>query len=133
MVIAGEAMMGRTATDYSATGYYDAGQLAQTFRDNFKAGRTTDAECEWNVGFMPNPDHGCQGEGGLQDIFVDNIYATSGEPWALTLAINGVHTIGRANPENSGFDGYWSTSEQQGIFNNDYYASLLLKGWGPEY
>ena len=111
MVIAGEAAMGRTATDYNASGYYNDGQLAQVFRDNFKAGRTTDSECAWNVGFMPNPDNGCQGENGLQDIFVDNIYATSGEPWAMTAAINGVHTIGRANPETTGFDGYWSHSD----------------------
>jgi len=30
----------------------------------------------------------------------------------MTAAINGVHTIGRANPENSGFDGYWSDADQ---------------------
>ena len=65
MVIAGEAVMGRTATDFNASDYYADGQLSQVFRDNFKAGRTTDSECAWNVGFMPNPDNGCQGENGL--------------------------------------------------------------------
>jgi len=66
MVIAGEAVMGRTATDYDESGdYYADGQLAADFKDRFKAGRTTDAECAWNVGFMPNPANGCQGTDGL--------------------------------------------------------------------
>lgn len=44
----------------------------------------------------------------------------------------GAHTVGKASLENSGYDGHWSDSESQGYFNNDYYSSLLLKGWGPE-
>lgn len=44
----------------------------------------------------------------------------------------GAHTVGKASPENSGYDGHWSDSENVGLFNNDYYKSLLTKGWGPE-
>jgi hypothetical protein len=50
----------------------------------------------------------------------------------MTAAIMGAHTVGKASIENSGYDGFWSDEENQGIFNNDYYHSLLMKGWGPE-
>ena len=53
-------------------------------------------------------------------------------PWTLTAAISGAHTIGSAKPENSGYNGFWSDSKNSGIFNNDYYKSAILKGWGPE-
>jgi len=46
-------------------------------------------------------------------------------------ALMGVHTIGRARLEYSGWDGYWSSPEQSSTFNNNYYLSLLLKGWAP--
>jgi len=44
----------------------------------------------------------------------------------------GAHTVGKASKENSGYNGHWSDAKNQGIFNNDYYKSLLTKGWGPE-
>ena len=47
-------------------------------------------------------------------------------------ALSGVNTIGKAKPENSGYDGGWSDAANQGIFNNDYYKSMLVKGWGPK-
>lgn len=45
----------------------------------------------------------------------------------------GVHTIGSAKLENSGYEGHWSDEENQGIFNNNYYRSIIMKGWGPQY
>lgn len=78
---------------------------------------------------MPNPEEGCDG---LSNIFVDHIYEDTGMPWTMTAAISGAHTLGSAKQENSGYEGFWSDPDQQGIFNNDYYKSLLLKGWGPQ-
>ena len=50
----------------------------------------------------------------------------------MTAAVSGSHTLGSAKIENSGYLGFWSSSERQGQFTNDYYVSLLLKGWGTE-
>ena len=78
---------------------------------------------------MPNPEDSCTG---LEEIFVDNIFSTADEPWRMVAAINGAHTVGSAKIETSGYDGYWSEADQQGIFNNDYYKSILMKGWKLE-
>lgn len=48
-------------------------------------------------------------------------------------ALLGVHSIGSAKLENSGYEGHWSDIENQGVFNNNYYRSFLTKGWGPQY
>lgn len=50
----------------------------------------------------------------------------------MTAAISGAHSLGQAKKENSGFHGHWSDPDNQGVFNNDYYRSLLMKGWGVE-
>jgi hypothetical protein len=50
----------------------------------------------------------------------------------MTAAISGAHTVGGARLENSGYNGYWSDVENQGLFNNDYFRSIVLKGWAPE-
>lgn len=121
IVIAAEAVYGITAADDT---------FGDTLKNNFKYGRTTVDECDWNDGLMPNPELGCQG---LNDIFVDNIYDGYDDAWALTAALSGAHTLGSAKIDNSGYDGYWSDVDNQGIFNNDYYISLVVKGWGPEY
>lgn len=63
---------------------------------------------------------------------MDNIYKDAEFPWTLTTAISGAHTIGRTNKEFSGYDGFWTDSKSAGIFNNDYYISVLAKGWAPE-
>lgn len=44
----------------------------------------------------------------------------------------GVHTLGRADVSNSGYHGWWSDPENSRQFNNNYYVSLLAKGWIPE-
>merc|ERR1712196_27905 len=41
----------------------------------------------------------------------------------------GVHTLGRTDPANSGYNGWWSTPSEQGKFNNDFYISIIDKGW----
>lgn len=129
LVIMGEAAMGRTTADYNADDPYASGTYLATLKDAFKFGRTSIVECDWNVGFMPNPEDGCTG---LENIFIDHIYKNHATPWRMTAAVSGTHTLGSAKIENSGYDGFWSDSDRQGQFTNDYYVSLLLKGWGPE-
>ena len=52
--------------------------------------------------------------------------------WYLTAAISGAHTLGHAMPMNSGYFGWWSNPIDSSRFNNDYYQSLLFKGWRPD-
>ena len=62
IVIAAEAMMGRTATSYRPEpNYFDEGTLARTFLDGFKFGRKTSLTCKWSFGRMPSPENGCYG------------------------------------------------------------------------
>jgi hypothetical protein len=49
----------------------------------------------------------------------------------FTTALSGTHTIGQAHKNRSGYSGMWSDSLNQQIFNNNYYVSILTKGWGP--
>jgi len=44
----------------------------------------------------------------------------------------GVHTIGRAEIKHSGYNGFWSDAKNSRLFNNNYYFSILNKGWMPE-
>lgn len=44
----------------------------------------------------------------------------------------GAHTLGRAQKENSGYEGTWSGKESEGVFDNDYYRQMLTRGWGPD-
>ena len=68
-----EAAIGRAATDkysetYDADTYFDDDtSFAASLRDAFKYGRTTAATCDWNIGRMPNPEHGCDGKGVYHD------------------------------------------------------------------
>jgi len=68
----------------------------------------------------------------LKQIFVDNIFKDAPDGWSMLAAITGVHTVGNASQKHSGYDGHWSDPENQGKFNNNFYHSLLLAGWGPE-
>lgn len=122
--------MGRTAELYSATDYYALGTPAEAFLENFKSGRTTQVTCPSNSGLMPNPELGCDG---LSNIFIDHIYSASGtRAWEMTAAISGAHTLGSASIANSGYNGFWGAADQAGKFNNDYYRSILVKGWYQE-
>jgi len=51
--------------------------------------------------------------------------------WDEATALMGVHTLGRASQENSPFDGPWSELPEQMRWNNNYYYSILGKGWIP--
>jgi catalase (peroxidase I) len=81
---------------------------------------------------MPDPANGCSG---LSSIFVDHVYSkesTTDKKWKLIAAISGAHTLGGAQIQNSGFDGFWSDSANSGKFNNNYYKSIIAKGWVPQ-
>lgn len=129
VVIAAEAVMALTRG--SPENIRDANAK---FRRSFQFGRITADTCEWSHGRLPNPEHGCPV---LNRIFVQNIFGPmiqdgdEDKAWKMTAALMGVHTLGRAEVSNSGYHGWWSDRENSGIFNNDYYQSILFKGWKP--
>jgi len=131
VVIAAEASISKVATKFNSTAPFGQGSLESKFRNKFKAGRTTVEECPDQSGLMPDAENGCDD---LNTVFIDNIFAKFKNRrfrWKLTAAISGAHTIGKVNQENSGFVGTWDNEANQGVFNNGYYRSMLLKGWGP--
>ena len=121
--------MGNQATNADKVNYYKPGNLAWYYRRDFKVGRTTAETCPSDEFLMPNPELGCDG---LKSIFIDHVYKASSTPWILTAAISGAHTLGSAKLANSGYNGFWSNAENAHLFNNDYYISMVAKGWGPE-
>jgi len=137
IVIAAEATMARTSNSYqiqeqyNPLEHYAVGTLARSFRDQFRYGRTTAEECEWNSGLMPDPENGCDD---VNDIFGVHMfkYQKNKEKKRLTAAIMGAHTLGRARLENSGYNGTWSGEGSEGVFDNDYYKQMLTRGWGPD-
>mmetsp|Transcript_37497 Transcript_37497/g.96992 ORF Transcript_37497/g.96992 Transcript_37497/m.96992 type:complete len:521 (+) Transcript_37497:74-1636(+) len=92
------------------------------FRSSFRYGRSTAATCPWSQGRLPNPERSCTA---VEETFVDNM----GLSWSESAALMGVHTLGRARIENSGYDGFWSDAENSRRFNNNYFASIVGKGW----
>jgi len=95
------------------------------FRERFLFGRTTAVEsCRFEAQRLPNPEIGCSD---VTRVFIGNL----GLDARGAAALMGVHTIGRARIENSGYSGFWSDPENSRLFNNNYYVSLLVKGWLP--
>jgi catalase (peroxidase I) len=117
LVIAGEASMNLTRTRRNLS--------RVPFRDTFRYGRTTNTACQ-NVAALPNPERGCPA---LVETFQEN--GADSLTWTETAALSGVHTLGRASTANSRFQGHWSEANQQQIFNNNYYHSIIAKGWQP--
>jgi len=79
--------------------------------------------------------HGCKGHGGkdgLQQIFNENIWHQQPDPWTLTAAISGAHTVGSAHPDTSGWSGAWVSEASAGTFDNSYYWHALMFGWKVE-
>jgi len=110
-VIAAEGLMSHTA------------DVAADFKSEFHFGRTTAETCSDNPA-LPNPEDSCAA---VQTNFIDAL----GLDVAGAVALMGVHTLGRAEIKNSGYDGWWCAPQGQKRFNNDYYKSMLLKGWVP--
>lgn len=121
LVIAAEGIM--TATRQSVVDEDPTAPMLQ-FADKFKYGRTTVASCPHAAHMLPNPENGCDA---VQTTFIDNM----GLDWRTATALMAVHTLGRAQPANSGYAGWWSDPENSRKFNNDYFISLRNKGWVP--
>jgi len=80
---------------------------------------------------MPDAERGCFDN---DEVFGDNIfkYQTKSERKELIAAILGAHTLGSANILNSGYHGSWSSKGSKGVFDNDYYRTMLTRGWAPD-
>jgi len=122
IVIAAEAVMGVSRQHVLDE---DSSREAMDFRSKFKYGRTTALNCEFAEGRLPNPEDSCTA---VKETFVTSM----GLSWEQAAALMGVHTLGRARVENSGYNGWWSDAKNSRKFNNDYYVSIMLKGWAPE-
>jgi hypothetical protein len=103
----------------------DASRSPVDFRSQFKWGRTTALNCEFAHGRLPNPENSCSA---VETTFVNSM----GLSWAQAAALSGVHTLGRAEISRSGYSGWWSDAKNSRKFNNDYFTSIVLKGWAPE-
>ena len=103
---------------------HQSGSGSLDFKSNFRYGRTTKQNCT-GVAPLPNPEGSCSE--------VDRVFVTNmGLSWREAAVLMGVHTLGRAHVDNSGYDGWWSDPTASATFNNDYYSSLLAKGWKVE-
>eukprot|EP00448_Togula_jolla_P002505 CAMPEP_0170604362 /NCGR_PEP_ID=MMETSP0224-20130122/19382_1 /TAXON_ID=285029 /ORGANISM="Togula jolla, Strain CCCM 725" /LENGTH=462 /DNA_ID=CAMNT_0010929259 /DNA_START=56 /DNA_END=1444 /DNA_ORIENTATION=- len=91
----------------------------------FRYGRRTAEYCPESKHKLPNPEGSCSE---VERVFVQNMGLT----WEEAAALMGVHTLGRAKPENSGYDGWWSDPLNGRKFNNYYYISMLANGWMPD-
>jgi len=92
-------------------------------RSQFRYGRTTTLNCENQI-HLPVVDEGCAE---VERTFMQQLGLSA----RGAAAMMGVHTLGRARVEHSGFDGWWSGPQQSQRFNNNYYLSMLMKGWAP--
>jgi len=95
------------------------------FKWRFKYGRETSTSCPDAEHQLPNPEHGCSE---VERVFVKNL----GLSWEESAALMGVHTLGRARLENSGYDGWWSDPINSRKFNNHFFVSMLANGWMPD-
>lgn len=121
-VIAAEAVMDISRKHVTDE---DSNRSAMDFRSAFRFGRTTAKSCEFAEGRLPNPENSCTD---VEESFVTRM----GLSWEQSAALSAVHTLGRAHIDNSGYNGWWSDVINSRKFNNDYFVSMVAKGWGPE-
>ena len=98
-------------------------QMGVNFEVNFMFGRTTRASCPGAAHRLPNPENGCDD---VEKVFVNNLGLTRSQAAALM----GVHTIGKASLQNSGYSGWWQDEQNVARFNNNYYISIVNHEWG---
>jgi len=122
LVIAAEAMMTETRAHVLADNNLAA---PLDFRSKFRFGRSTATTCEFARGRLPNPENSCTD---VQRVFVESL----GLQWRDAAALMGVHTLGRAHVENSGYEGWWSDPENSRRFNNNYFVVMFANGWMAE-
>lgn len=90
--------------------------------NQFRFGRTTRETCDNDL--LPNPEHSCKA---VEDNFVTKL----GLDWKQATALMGVHTLGRAEAKNSGFNGYWVAGDHAKSFNNHYFKTIVAAAWKP--
>ena len=130
LVVSAEAMMARAGKAFDKENPFGEGSLESNFMKNFFYGRKTAETCD-ETGLMPNPEKGCND---INDILNKHIFWNkhgdrggkghkywSQWSWLHSTALMGVHTIGRAHLENSGYTGPWTRSP--GVFDNAYFKS----------
>jgi len=122
-VISAEAAMNHTRQLY-IDAFPERNPQRVDFQSQFRYGRTTNTTCPQNAP-LPNASASCTA---VEQTYVTQMKLT----WKQAAALSGVHTLGKAQPQNSGFDGWWSTNEESRYFNNNYFVSLYAKGWIPE-
>lgn len=122
LVIAGETAISLTRENVLRE---DASRQSIDFKSSFMYGRTTAETCEWALGRLPNPEHGCPAT-------EETMVRSMGLTWREVTALMGVHTLGRAEIRHSGYNGFWSDAQNSRLFNNNFYLSILNKGWQPE-
>jgi len=113
-VIAAEALMEATAPSSSQA------MWGQSFANNFRFGRQTAFECHPEE--LPNPINSCDA---VEDVFMNRMNLTA----TGATALMGVHTLGRALPENSGYDGFWVSQQHARTFSPQYYGNMIAIGW----
>jgi len=116
-VIAAEALIEATLPDEHRA------KWGSTFHLNFQFGRETQVSCTPEP--LPVPTDSCDAVGA---VFVERMQLT----WTQSVALMGVHTLGRALPENSGYDGFWVSGHQAMTFDNMYFARIIGAGWTIE-
>mmetsp|Transcript_88774 Transcript_88774/g.230380 ORF Transcript_88774/g.230380 Transcript_88774/m.230380 type:complete len:611 (-) Transcript_88774:144-1976(-) len=95
------------------------------FARTFKYGRTTAKTCPEAGHSLPDAEGACDE---VERVFVTNM----GLDWRGVTALSGTHTLGRASLENSSYNAWWSDPENMRKFNNDYYYTMLMRGWMPD-
>jgi len=113
-VIVAEALMEATVPEAFRADF------GSKLESQFRFGRETQATC--SPGLLPNPGESCDA---VEKNFINNL----GLNWEESTALMGVHTLGRALPSNSGFDGFWVSPQHAMNFSNTYYANMLGVGW----
>jgi len=95
------------------------------FKAHFRFGRKTATGNCLPDGILPDAEGSCSE---VERVYVNNMGLTRKE----ATAMSGVHTVGRAQHENSGYSGWWSDAKSSRQFNNNFFVSLLAKGWAPK-
>lgn len=122
LIISAEAVMNITRQNVLKE---DSTRQTLDFRARFKYGRATSMNCTIFKGKLPDAERGC-------DAVKDTLISNMGLTWTQAAALMGAHTIGSAKANRSGYRGYWTDVSSSRKFDNNYYVSMLLKGWAPE-
>ena len=120
LVVAAEALIARTGKHFNKEKPWGEGSIEDNFLKNFFYGRKTAETCD-ETGLMPNPEKGCndvndifnkhifwykRGERGIKEdrkIVAEKYGYWERRSWRDSATLMGVHTIGRAHLENSGY------------------------------